>query len=1231
MEKMKMDAPLDFAVFQLSPKRSRCELFVSRGGSTEKLASGLVKPFIAHLKVAEEQVASDAQSVKLEIGRRRNGEAWFTKGTLERFVRFVSTPEVLELVNTFDAEMSQLEAARRIYSQGAGDQLSGGSGSGAKAADDATKKELLRAIDLRLAAVQQDLSATCARADAAGFNVETVSELQMFADRFGAHRLNEACGKFISLSERRPNLINQWKPGPEDRALRSSCGSDMSIDDDSLPTRHDSATCQPSDPPPATTFPSRRPFSRESSVEEKDDGDNKWNDAFGEKETKDDAPVQASHHARRLSVQDRISLFENKQKENSGGKPVVPPAKPVELRRLSSDVSAMGSAAAAVVLRRWSGASDMSLDLGVEKKDAEIPAVSQENKGLNLNDGIVKNSSVVKTEIKVIPGLIRNNSEHFTKSNSDLVSGGSSGMNDRMFGSKTQSRSSSTISLAENLDNSEERSTVFRGESVSDFLYGHYQGSSVEKSSSVKQRGGREDSESPVDTDEQTNLKLSRSNTGESGSRIRDAFAAHSKETESFEKKQLRSFEKASSGSVSEVEDSRPQRLKFNRKANAQPDEIRLDGKSMASFPGKIRAESEEGLDSFSTPPPEQAQRAKRQSKGNQELNDELKVKANELEKLFAEHKLRAPVEQSNPKPNEPSGGSKNKSKPNAAPSSLVKAIDSKNYGDDALKKSFSELGVSEGSRGKSYDTYIKKRDAKLKEDWSSNRAEKEARLKSMHDSLERNKSEMKAKFSGSAERNASVSSARRRSERLRSYNSRSNMISEQQYLGFGDSDEDDDEGRAFDDSSAQGKKVLPSNRNLSSSNPILPRTSAVSAPRSAVKTSTNNSMKRRAQPENPLAQSVPNFSDLRKENTKPSVVSSKPTRSQVRNYGRSKSTSEEAALAVKEEVVVKNAGTKPFLKKGSRARTSVVRHNKASSLGSEPVRNADENDDVAAEEFESSAAVVVIKDDEEERESEPSNTEDADKILEPEEPSLDKFENSGSEDGDGDDDVSLGFSRVDHVLGRSSQLPNESPISWNSHAQQHQYSYPHEISDIDASVDSPVGSPSWSLHSLKLMEADRMRKKWGAAQKPTLLAAAAHSSNSNNNSSRKDMTRGFKRLLKFGRKNRGSENLVDWISATTSEGDDDTEDGRDIANRSSEDLRKSRMGFSHAQSSDYGFNESEFFNESGVQSSLSSIPAPPPDFELRDDHVSGTSIKAPRSFFSLSTFRSKGSESKLR
>lgn len=36
---------------------------------------------------------------------------------LLRFVRFVNTPEILELVNKLDDEISQLEAAQRIYSQ----------------------------------------------------------------------------------------------------------------------------------------------------------------------------------------------------------------------------------------------------------------------------------------------------------------------------------------------------------------------------------------------------------------------------------------------------------------------------------------------------------------------------------------------------------------------------------------------------------------------------------------------------------------------------------------------------------------------------------------------------------------------------------------------------------------------------------------------------------------------------------------------------------------------------------------------------------------------------------------------------------------------------------------------------------------------------------------------------------------------------------------------------------
>lgn len=51
------------------------------------------------------------------------------------------------------------------------------------------RKELLRAIDVRLTAVKQDLDTACARAAAAGFNHDTVTDLQSFAERFRATRL----------------------------------------------------------------------------------------------------------------------------------------------------------------------------------------------------------------------------------------------------------------------------------------------------------------------------------------------------------------------------------------------------------------------------------------------------------------------------------------------------------------------------------------------------------------------------------------------------------------------------------------------------------------------------------------------------------------------------------------------------------------------------------------------------------------------------------------------------------------------------------------------------------------------------------------------------------------------------------------------------------------------------------------------------------------------------------
>lgn len=62
----------------------RCELFVSGGGKTEKIASGFLKPFLAHLKVSEEQSAEAVDSIKLNVDRKTKDGTWFKKGTVER-------------------------------------------------------------------------------------------------------------------------------------------------------------------------------------------------------------------------------------------------------------------------------------------------------------------------------------------------------------------------------------------------------------------------------------------------------------------------------------------------------------------------------------------------------------------------------------------------------------------------------------------------------------------------------------------------------------------------------------------------------------------------------------------------------------------------------------------------------------------------------------------------------------------------------------------------------------------------------------------------------------------------------------------------------------------------------------------------------------------------------------------------------------------------------------------
>ena len=62
---------------------NRCDLIIIANGKTQKIASGLLTPFLAHLKFAQDQNAKGGYSIILEPDPETEA-AWFTKGTVER-------------------------------------------------------------------------------------------------------------------------------------------------------------------------------------------------------------------------------------------------------------------------------------------------------------------------------------------------------------------------------------------------------------------------------------------------------------------------------------------------------------------------------------------------------------------------------------------------------------------------------------------------------------------------------------------------------------------------------------------------------------------------------------------------------------------------------------------------------------------------------------------------------------------------------------------------------------------------------------------------------------------------------------------------------------------------------------------------------------------------------------------------------------------------------------------
>ncbi|XP_043710539.1 COP1-interacting protein 7-like [Telopea speciosissima] len=240
---MKSTTRLDSVVFQLTPTRTRFDLVIIANGKAEKIASGLLNPFLAHLKTAQEQMAKGGYSITLEPNSGSDA-TWFSNGTVERFVRFVSNPEVLERVNTIESEILQIEEAIAIqgnenlelstvedhqtrsvesiegskpvhdvdaekaiilYQPGSHPPESNGS----TMQEENSKVKLLKVLETRKTVLQKEQGMAFARAVAAGFDMDHMSPLISFAECFGATRLMEACIRFMELWKEK-HETGQW-------------------------------------------------------------------------------------------------------------------------------------------------------------------------------------------------------------------------------------------------------------------------------------------------------------------------------------------------------------------------------------------------------------------------------------------------------------------------------------------------------------------------------------------------------------------------------------------------------------------------------------------------------------------------------------------------------------------------------------------------------------------------------------------------------------------------------------------------------------------------------------------------------------------------------------------------------------------------------------------------------------------------------------------------------------
>ncbi|KAK4277675.1 hypothetical protein QN277_015635 [Acacia crassicarpa] len=215
------DVPLDYASIQIFPNQNRYEAFAYREEQVEIVTVGLLEHLLLHLPGINDLCAKGLDAnFDLKSPENLHEVDWFTKVTVKRFLDVVGSPDLIDTINAIINEMSLLEESKNfhlsLYGKDQKHHLEGEEKDGSSSTDmapsskiqvnttpsDASKNELLRAMDVRFSALSKELTTTFNKATNSICSLKDIIYLAKFSQQFGATNIGNSLSKLIELNQK---------------------------------------------------------------------------------------------------------------------------------------------------------------------------------------------------------------------------------------------------------------------------------------------------------------------------------------------------------------------------------------------------------------------------------------------------------------------------------------------------------------------------------------------------------------------------------------------------------------------------------------------------------------------------------------------------------------------------------------------------------------------------------------------------------------------------------------------------------------------------------------------------------------------------------------------------------------------------------------------------------------------------------------------------------------------